>query len=430
MPDGGIAYYWLGAAGENRLLRYDDPDPEFVALHEALWEMGESEGGRAAVRAGANGRYTESVRTYLDKEGTPPRMMALADAGYANTAGGAVEAISLGHTIDCEAHWSANDGEHDYRTRMSEIVAALAQGLVLQTRAPVAAVRLLTDESRAGVEVQLRPSGGASSGAEVEQQEGGDGEVLRARKAVLAVAITALQQSDIMFSPPLPPEKLAAASRIQISPGCKVVLKFSARFWPADCHGIICSGCFVPEFWMNTVEGIGSDMHAPKSAGVVEAASVRAGASAASFGAGAASATPERVYHYVTAFAMGAMAERLCAQPVAQTIAKILAQLDEVFCNAATAPLAADAGARPADTYMGAMLVDWAKEPFARGAYSCPTVTEPPGARAELAMPVGGTLFFAGEATNHVSMMTAHGALESGLRAADEVLCSMKRSAL
>jgi len=229
MPDGGIGYYWLGAGDERKLLRWDDPDPEFVALHEALWAMGEEEGGKLA----ADGRYAESVRDYLAKVGTPPRMMALADAGYANTAGFSVDEISPGHTIDCEAHWTANDGEHDYRTRMSDIAAAMAQGLRVVTSAPVQSVR--RGGGRGGVEVELRPSGAQGSSAR--------GKVLRARKVVLAVAVTVLQHDDITFSPPLPAQKLDAANRIELSPGCKVLLKFSARFWPADCHGALVCDC-------------------------------------------------------------------------------------------------------------------------------------------------------------------------------------------
>jgi monoamine oxidase len=49
------------------------------------------------------------------------------------------------------------------------------------------------------------------------------------------------------------------------------------------------------------------------------------------------------------------------------------------------------------------------------------------GARAVLARPVDDRLFFAGEATHATDFSTAHGAWESGLRAAEEVLASRER---
>jgi monoamine oxidase len=65
---------------------------------------------------------------------------------------------------------------------------------------------------------------------------------------------------------------------------------------------------------------------------------------------------------------------------------------------------------------------DWEQDPFARGAYSYVTVGGG-SARAELGRPVENTLFFAGEATDiHDEAGTVTGALESGLRAAREVL--------
>jgi monoamine oxidase len=62
----------------------------------------------------------------------------------------------------------------------------------------------------------------------------------------------------------------------------------------------------------------------------------------------------------------------------------------------------------------------WAHDPFARGSYShaLPGHT---GKRAVLAAPVDGRLFFAGEATSPNFFSTAHGARDSGERAAQEV---------
>ena len=65
---------------------------------------------------------------------------------------------------------------------------------------------------------------------------------------------------------------------------------------------------------------------------------------------------------------------------------------------------------------------DWQSDPFSRGAYSY-VLAGGVSAQKELALPVAGTLFFAGEATQSDGhRATVHGAFSSGRRAADEVL--------
>jgi monoamine oxidase len=63
----------------------------------------------------------------------------------------------------------------------------------------------------------------------------------------------------------------------------------------------------------------------------------------------------------------------------------------------------------------------WAHDPFARGSYSH-ALPGHSGKRAVLAAPVDGRLFFAGEATSPNFFSTAHGAHDSGVRAAQEVV--------
>jgi monoamine oxidase len=68
-----------------------------------------------------------------------------------------------------------------------------------------------------------------------------------------------------------------------------------------------------------------------------------------------------------------------------------------------------------------AYVHDWQSDPFARGAYSYGKAGESEAPRI-LGMPIEGTLFFAGEATDvsgHTG--TVHGAIASGQRAAVEI---------
>ncbi|MDD1528586.1 FAD-dependent oxidoreductase [Bradyrhizobium sp. WBOS7] len=66
----------------------------------------------------------------------------------------------------------------------------------------------------------------------------------------------------------------------------------------------------------------------------------------------------------------------------------------------------------------------WARDPFAQGSYSH-ALPGHAGDRAVLAAPVDGRLFFAGEATSPTFFTTAHGARDSGERAAAEVLAAI-----
>jgi len=66
----------------------------------------------------------------------------------------------------------------------------------------------------------------------------------------------------------------------------------------------------------------------------------------------------------------------------------------------------------------------WSHDPFARGSYSH-ALPGHAGKRAVLAAPVDGRLFFAGEATSPGFFSTAHGARDSGERAAGEVVTAL-----
>jgi monoamine oxidase len=68
----------------------------------------------------------------------------------------------------------------------------------------------------------------------------------------------------------------------------------------------------------------------------------------------------------------------------------------------------------------------WALDPFARGSYSH-ALPGRANERAVLAAPVDGRLFFAGEATSANFFSTAHGARDSGERAAREAMAAMRQ---
>ena len=74
-----------------------------------------------------------------------------------------------------------------------------------------------------------------------------------------------------------------------------------------------------------------------------------------------------------------------------------------------------------------ARVIDWSSDPLSRGGYSFPAIGGGIEVRRRLAEPLGGVLFFAGEATHFEGEhATLHGALDSGERAARELLAARR----
>ncbi len=81
-------------------------------------------------------------------------------------------------------------------------------------------------------------------------------------------------------------------------------------------------------------------------------------------------------------------------------------------------------GQEAADAVTPLYLTDWGREPHILGSYAY-AVPGSAGARARLAQPVDGRLFFAGEAVHPSRFTTAHGAYETGVAAAEAALASL-----
>jgi monoamine oxidase len=111
------------------------------------------------------------------------------------------------------------------------------------------------------------------------------------------------------------------------------------------------------------------------------------------------------------AWAGGPKAERLAGLSASRQIEEALAGVHSLF------------GRHP--RLEAAIVQDWQREPFSRGAYSYVLVGGE-GARESLAAPVADTLYFAGEATSTEESGTVGGALQSGLRAAREIVKAMR----
>lgn len=117
----------------------------------------------------------------------------------------------------------------------------------------------------------------------------------------------------------------------------------------------------------------------------------------------------------LTGWSAGPRSRALCALPPEEVLTHALAALSEIFGVPARLPAA---------QLTGWHMHDWQNDPFSRGAYSWVRVGGD-GAQSRLAEPLEQTLFFAGEATNSQGHNgTVHGAMQSGVRAAKEILAS------
>jgi monoamine oxidase len=191
-----------------------------------------------------------------------------------------------------------------------------------------------------------------------------------ARRAIVTLPLGVLQSSAVRFIPNLK-QKNSALSRLASGPVIRVALVFASRFWEKrfpDVAFFHSPAAPFPTFWTPL------PMRAP----------------------------------LLTAWAGGPKAARLAARGPQALVHHALQTVQDVLRQKA----------QPAAAYVH----DWQADPCARGGYSYVEVNGA-GAREQLAAPLEDTLFFAGEATNTEGESgTVGGALQSGIRAAREIL--------
>ncbi len=189
----------------------------------------------------------------------------------------------------------------------------------------------------------------------------GDGFAFTARRAVITLPLGVLQSRAVNFIPSF--EKGGALRRLASGPVIKAALRFPSAFWQRRAPGA-------------------AFFHAPRAAFPTFWTPL-----------------PARV-PLLIAWSGGPNATRASWESIRASLRKIFGHVEEP----------------------DQMLIhDWAKDPFARGAYSYVRV-DGDGARKALAAPLDDTLYFAGEATSLDDSGTVAGALASGQRAAREAL--------
>ena len=190
---------------------------------------------------------------------------------------------------------------------------------------------------------------------------------VRARRAIVTLPLGVLQAGPLRF-----PEKRAALRKLASGPAIRVAMRFDRPFWEKRAPGV-------------------AFFHSP----------------AAPFPA-CWTPLPMRA-PLLTAWAGGPKAAQLTGSSARKLVDAALASVESIFGRGPRALLAA------------AYVQDWMHDPYSRGAYSYVLVGGM-DAREELAAPLDGTVFFAGEATESEEAGTVAAALRSGVRAAREAL--------
>lgn len=199
---------------------------------------------------------------------------------------------------------------------------------------------------------------------------------------LITVPLSVLKNKQIKFLPELPESKSVAINGIGMDKGMKIIFKFSKSWWPEKMYDAFIKG-FTSIVW-----------------------------------------TPAKSFtnatdNILTAYIMGEKYDYLTALND-DAIEIVLKELDELFGNGVAS-----------DSFIAAHISDWGKEDSFQGVYSYPiadTYSETGLSKRQLlANPINDCLFFAGEATSNEHSATVHGALESGSRAADEIISSFQQ---
>lgn len=211
---------------------------------------------------------------------------------------------------------------------------------------------------------------------EVRTNHRGQKRVFTAPRVVITLPIGVLKSTQAPRFVPELPEKWKALEGLEMGPVVKAVLKFRQPFWEHVEYGRFYSTAFFhhsnapfPTYW--TTLPLRSTL--------------------------------------LTAWAGGPKAAALAGCTDAELVEKALEGLEAMFPGIS-------------EGFEAARVYNWPRDPYALGAYSYERVGAGE-ARAVLGKPVEETLFFAGEATDiHGNSGTVAGALESGVRAAKEVV--------
>lgn len=199
------------------------------------------------------------------------------------------------------------------------------------------------------------------------------GEEFRAASAIVTVPIGVLTSGAFTIDPPLPETHADPLSRLKMNAFEKIFLTFPEKFWDEDVYAIRQQG---PEGrWWHSWYDL-STLHG----------------------------TPT-----LLTFAAGPAAVQTRGWDAGDIVDDVMTQLRRLYGEGVPDPT-------------GVKMTAWQDDPFSHGAYAYMAIGSLPEEHDQLAVPIGGVLHLAGEATWSDDPATVPGAMLSGHRAAQNVL--------
>ncbi len=301
----------------------------------------------------ANLAQDMALATYLRSRGWDEPSLDMADVLLAQTCCARLDSLSCYDLIREMRADHAGQEEARIVEGYSALLAWYSRELPVRLNTPVRDIRWNAD----GVTVTAEDA------------------TFEARKCIVTVPVSILQQGMIRFDPPLSEAKQWAIEALRTEPATKLIYRFRERLWN---HDLTYMAGLAARWWTPGYQR--------------EDASV------------------------ICAFVTADRARKSDAMDESAALAAGLQELS-ILLDIPLTTLQ--------NQLVAARRVSWAHDPYALGGYA----HVPPGAaeaRPLLAQPEGGVLFFAGEATAYDSNpQTVHGAIESGWRAARACLARL-----
>ena len=198
-----------------------------------------------------------------------------------------------------------------------------------------------------------------------------------ANRVILTLPLGVLKSGQIQFEPPLPTAKQQAIQRIGFGKYEKLALRFDKFYWPREQQRFNYLSDGEPSLfnaWLNTGHYTGTPI--------------------------------------IVAYHAGRRARAINQWSDEKLLEGALTVMQRLFGD--------EFGPIPApEAYV---RTHWQSDPLANGSYSFDQVGQQPTDRRTLAESINQQLFFAGEATHPHFYATVHGAYETGVRAAREVI--------
>lgn len=237
---------------------------------------------------------------------------------------------------------------------------------------------LITDYLAAGLDVHLKTAVQgievSDKGARLETSSG----IMDCDRIVLTVPLGVLKSKAIHFTPELPTAKGEAIARIGYGTYEKLVMRFDKFYWPKEAQRFN---------YLSTGET--SLFHAWLNIGHY---------------------TGEPI---IIAYHAHRRARRINEMSEGELLEQTVGVMQRIFGDNGYGQIPAP------EAYV---RTGWQHDPFSKGSYSFDRIGQRPDDRRVLAQPVGNRLFFAGEATHPHFHSSVHGAYETGVRAAREIM--------